>query len=78
MGTTKIRQQPAYYDVVDRDDLYETRIPSSVRRYRPMYKPQTTLLVCVTAQTRLFSVVLALLTGLPAVLQPQRYSHIER
>jgi hypothetical protein len=35
MGTTYTRQQPAYYDVEDRDDLYETRIPSSARRYKP-------------------------------------------
>ena len=35
MGTTSTRRQPAYYDVEDRDDLYETRMPSSARRYRP-------------------------------------------
>jgi hypothetical protein len=35
MGTTYTRQQPAYYDVEDRDDLYETRMPSSARRYKP-------------------------------------------
>lgn len=38
MGTTNIRRQPAYYDVMDRDDLYETRTPSSARRYKPMYE----------------------------------------
>lgn len=37
MGTTQSRQQPAYYDVMDRDDLYETRMPSSARRYKPTY-----------------------------------------
>lgn len=35
MGTTYTRQRPAYYDVEDRDDLYETRMPSSARRYKP-------------------------------------------
>ncbi|GCF10729.1 hypothetical protein [Dictyobacter arantiisoli] len=35
MGTTYTRRQPAYYDVEDRDDLYETRMPSSARRYKP-------------------------------------------
>ncbi len=35
MGTTYTRQQPAYYDVEDRDDFYETRMPSSARRYKP-------------------------------------------
>jgi hypothetical protein len=35
MGTNTTRRQPVYYDVEDRDDLYETRMPSSARRYRP-------------------------------------------
>jgi hypothetical protein len=35
MGTTNTRRQPGYYDVMDRDDLYETRMPSSARRYKP-------------------------------------------
>jgi hypothetical protein len=35
MGTTSTRRQPAYYDLEDRDDLYETRMPSSALRYRP-------------------------------------------
>jgi hypothetical protein len=35
MGTTYTRRQPACYDVEDRDDLYETRMPSSARRYKP-------------------------------------------
>jgi hypothetical protein len=35
MGTTYTRKQPIPYDVDDRDDLYETRMPSSARRYRP-------------------------------------------
>ncbi|HTI15661.1 MAG TPA: hypothetical protein VL461_14030 [Dictyobacter sp.] len=35
MGTTYTRKQPVHYDVDDRDDLYETRTPSSARRYRP-------------------------------------------
>jgi hypothetical protein len=35
MGTTYTRQQPAYYDVEDRDDFYQTRMPSSARRYKP-------------------------------------------
>lgn len=50
MGTTYTRQQAAYYDVEDRDDLYETRMPSSARRYKPyetvddplMYEKQNT------------------------------------
>ncbi len=36
MGTTSTRRSsPARYDVADDDSLYETRIPSSARRYRP-------------------------------------------
>ncbi len=35
MGTTYTRKQPIPYDVDDRDDLYQTRPPSSARRYRP-------------------------------------------
>lgn len=35
MGATNTRRQPGYYDDVDRDDLYETRMPSSARRYKP-------------------------------------------
>jgi hypothetical protein len=38
MNTTQARKrpQPAQYDVGDDDELYETRIPSSVRRYGPI------------------------------------------
>ena len=34
MGTTYTRKQPIPYDVVDRDDLYQTRPHTSTRRYR--------------------------------------------
>jgi hypothetical protein len=36
MGTTQVRRQsqPIHYDVAEMDDLYNTRMPSSTRRYR--------------------------------------------
>ncbi len=41
MDTVYTRKQPAPYDVVDRDDIYETRTPSSARRYKPRNTKET-------------------------------------
>ena len=37
MGTTHTgrQSQPVHYDVADTDDIYDVRMPSSARRYRP-------------------------------------------
>lgn len=61
MGTTQVRRvaQPLHHDVEDSDEFYETRMPSSARRYQhsapPIYRDtldDPALLVPVTQRRR--------------------------
>jgi hypothetical protein len=48
MDTTRTQRksQPVHYDVVDADDLYTTRMPSSTRRYKTYNRGENTLSTC--------------------------------
>src|SRR5215469_10147668 len=44
MGTMQARKQarPAEYDIADDDAMYDTRLPTSTRRYKPVTNQPTT------------------------------------